>query len=489
MAAGDDVRGPYRELDWQVYLRAVYRQRRLAGAAFLITFCAALLYAVAATPIYRATTRLLVEDRNPRVVSFQEVIVQRRTSAAQLATTQRDTLRSPALARATIDRLGLWDHPEFGSAHGTASLLRFVGRLASPFVAAIRGATPADVPQTGNTPPKERFRRPPRPRHEATAVSSLMRNLEIDAGRNSRVLQVSFNSRDARLAASVANTLARVYIERDMEFRHTSSREASQWLKQRTVEERQRLETAERALHRYREEHGAAAIEDRHDMIVRELADLHSAVTAATRTRISNEGRYRDLASAQHEEEAVERFPGVLDYPLVKEHMLNVTRLRRQRARLSEELGPRHPRMVRVESSIRDGEERLRSEIGSVVESARLEFQAARSWEQELLAEFERQTAEALALDRTGIEYGVLKREAESARQIYESLLQRAAETSVTAELETTNLRVLDEAEEPTRPARPRRPLVLLIGLVGGVLAAFGLVLVRDHVDHPTSSR
>ena len=474
VAADDDVRGHYREPDWQVYLRAVYRRRRLAAAAFLITFCAAVLYAIAATPIYRATTRLLVEDRNPRVVSFQEVIVQRRTSAAQLATTQRDTLRSRALARATIDRLGLWDHPEFSGAYGTATL-RY-GRLASRAVSAMPSATPADIPQSSKA------------RREATAVSSLMGNLEIGAGRNSRVVEVSFNSRDARLAASVANTLARVYIERDMEFRHTSSREASHWLKQRTGEERQRLEAAERALHRYREEHDAAALEDRHDMTVRELADLHSAVTSATRARISSEGRYRDLAAAQHDEEATERFPGVLEDAFVKEHMLNVTRLRRQRDRLSEELGPLHPRIVRVESAIRDGEQRLRNEIGAVVESARLEFQAARSWEQELLAEFERQTAEALALDRTGIEYGVLKREAESARQIYESLLQRAAETSVTAELETTNLRVLDEAEVPTRPARPRRQLVLLIGLVGGVLVAFGLVLVRDYLDQPVSA-
>ena len=478
MTGDDDVRGHYRELDWQVYLRTLYRRRRLAGTAFLITFSTAFLYTIAATPIYRTTARLLVEDRNPRVVSFQEVIVQRPNSLMQFSTTRSDTLRSRALARATIDRLGLWDHPELNGAYRTPSPLGYVSRLASRVVSALRSAIlPARPPRSPTT------------QREATAISSLMRNLEIGAGRNSRVLQVSFNSRDARLAADVANTLARIYIEGDMEFRYESSREASQWLRQRTAEERQRLEASERALHRYREDHDAAAIEDRQDMIVRELADLHAAVTTATRTRISSEGRYRDLVAAQHDEKAVERFPGVLEDTFVKEHMLNVTRLRRARARLSEELGPLHPRMVRIESSVREGEERLRNEIRAVVDSARLEFQAAKSWEQELQAEFDRQTDEALALDRTGIEYGVLKREAESARQLYESLLQRAAETSVTAELETTNLRMLDEAEVPVYPARPRRQLVLLIGLVGGVLIAIGLVFVRDYLDDAISTR
>ena len=445
MTGDDDVRGHYRELDWHVNLRTLYRRRRLlAGTAFLITFSTALLYSIAATPSYRATTTLLVEDRVPRVVSFQEVIVQRPNSVRQFSTTRRDTLRSRALARATIDRLGLWDHPEFSGA----------GPLRSP-----------------------------KPRREARAISSLMRNLEVDASRNSRVLEVSFNSPDARLAADVANTLVQIYIERDMEFRYTSSREASQWLRQRTAEERQRLEASERALHRYREDHGAAAIEDRQVMIVHKLADLYSAVTRATQTRIASEARYRDLEAAQHDEKTLERFPGVLEDTFVEEQMLNLTSLRRARARLSEELGPLHPGMVRMESSIRDGEERLRNGVRAVVDSARLEFQAARSREQELLAEFDRQTEEALALDRTGIEYGVLKREAESARQLYESLLQRAAETSVTAELETTNLRILDEAEVPVYPVRPRRQLVLLIGLVGGVLIAIGLAFVRECLD------
>ena len=50
-----------------------------------------------------------------------------------------------------------------------------------------------------------------------------------------------------------------------------------------------------------------------------------------------------------------------------------------------------------------------------------------------------------------------MRREAESNRRLYESLLQRGAETGVTGELETSNIRILDAAAVPLRPVRPRR--------------------------------
>ena len=129
----------YREPDVYAYVRAIYRRRRLAGAAFLITLLTTLVYAFAATPVYRATARLLVEDRNPRVVTFQEVVTARPRGAAQFYTTQHDMLRSRALARATIERLGLWDHPEFGGVDDAPSFspLRAVGRVVASIRAAI----------------------------------------------------------------------------------------------------------------------------------------------------------------------------------------------------------------------------------------------------------------------------------------------------------------------------------------------------------------
>ena len=320
-------------------------------------------------------------------------------------------------------------------------------------------------------------------RAESRAISALLARFEVVAGRQSRIVTLRFSAFEPQLAADVVNTLAGLHVERDMEFRYTTSRNASQWLEQRIAEQRRKLEASERALQTYREEHGAAGIADRQNIIVRELENLHAAATAATLARVESEARYRDLQEAQDDAEALGRFPEILRNEVIQEQRLIVAGLRRERARLGESLGPRHPDMIAIESSLGDAEDRLRNEVLAVVDSLRIEFEVASSRERELAAELDRQTASALALDRTGIEYNVMLRGAESDRSLYESLLRRAAETGVTGELETSNVRVLDTAETPVRPARPRRQLILLLGLLGGSMLGVGLVFAMEFVD------
>ena len=461
-------------IDVKRQLQILYRRRRLAVTGFAIPVVIAIVYALTATPVYIAGARLLIEAENPNVVAFQEVIPRGRQSAnPEVQNTQRDVLRSRSLARATLDRLDLWEHPDFGGgSDGRFEPLRAAGRILSSLLPAfLSSPSPQEGPAIAES------------RAESEAISALQNRLTISGGRNSRVVRLTFAASDGLVAADVVNTLARLHIERDAEFRNTASRDASRWLQERIAEQRDRLEASERALHQYREEHGAVAAEDRQTIVVRELENLHAAVTTATMARVESEARYRDLQAAQGDPDSLGRFPEILRNEIIQEQRLILASLRRDRSRLAEELGPRHPDMISVESSIREAEQRLQNEVLAVVDSLRIEFQVASSQERQLAAELERQTRDALAIDRTGIEYGVLRREAESDRRLYESLLQRAAETGVAGELETSNIRLVDTAETPLRPTRPRRQLVLLIGLLSGALLASGLVFGLEYVD------
>ena len=59
---------------------------------------------------------------------------------------------------------------------------------------------------------------------------------------------------------------------------------------------------------------------------------------------------------------------------------------------------------------------------------------------------------EANQLNESAIEYSVLKRDAESNRQLYQDLLQRLKEAGVSAGLRSSNIRVVDVARTPTSP-------------------------------------
>ena len=58
----------------------------------------------------------------------------------------------------------------------------------------------------------------------------------------------------------------------------------------------------------------------------------------------------------------------------------------------------------------------------------------------------------------------MLRREAESNKQMYETLMQRAKETGISGELKTSNIRIVDQAEVPRSPVSPNKSRDFLLG-------------------------
>src|SRR5690606_13943257 len=100
-----------------------------------------------------------------------------------------------------------------------------------------------------------------------------------------------------------------------------------------------------------------------------------------------------------------------------------------------------------------------------------------------LVQALESQKGEALGMNQKYIEYSVLEREAQSAKQLYDSLMQRAKETGVSGELRASNIRVVDQAERPRSPSSPRVPVNLGLGFMGGMFLAVMLVFVFEYTD------
>ena len=125
-----------------------------------------------------------------------------------------------------------------------------------------------------------------------------------------------------------------------------------------------------------------------------------------------------------------------------------------------------------------------------VVQSVKSEYQAALAQERSLVGALESQKAEALGLNRKGIEY---QRAARAKRRATgrstRALLQRTKETGISGELKTSNIRVVDSAEVPSRPilpqpaARPARWLACR-----GCVLAIGLVFLFEYLDNRIKS-
>jgi polysaccharide biosynthesis transport protein len=456
------------------YARVLYKRRWIAGTAFTVVFLLVTVYTFTVTPIYEATTKLLIESDNPNVVAFKEVIDEQ-GSKNDYYTTQYNILQSRTLARRTLNDLKLWNHEQFGGVAKTGSFS--VTGAVTGAVEAVKGAvtsaeTPGEAPAADETATESR------------AIDAFISNLKVSPVRNSRIVDVKFASTDPQLAAQVANTLARSYIDQNLEHKFTSSKEAADWLGGQLGEQRKQVEAAEAALQRYKEANDAISLEDRENIYVQKLGDLNSAVTRAKTDRLEKEALFNQLQAIKGNSAALDAFPAILSNPFIQQQKSEIAELQRQFASVSERLGEKHPDYQKVRAALQIAEAKLQGEIGKVVQSVRNQYLAARTQENSLMGALESQKREALSMNRKGIEYGVLRREVESSRQIYDSLMQRAKETGVSAELKSSNIRVVDAAEKPRIASSPRRNLNMLIALFGGSTLGIGLAFFFEYLDN-----
>lgn len=449
------------------YVRVLYKRRWSIIAAFTAVMLTVIVYTFTATPVYQATTKLLIESDSPNVVSFKEVINEEQAKADYYQT-QYNILQSRTLARRTLESLHLWGQPEFASSGKPGMLASVAGGVMS-----LLGKAPKDIPTPEATETTA----------QSKAIDTFLRKLTISPVRNSRIVDVKFESVNPQVSSTVVNALAQGYIDQNLEFKFMSSKEASDWLGQRLGEERKQVEAAETKLQQYREQNDAISMKDRENITVQKLSDLNAAVTRAKTERIQKEAMYQQLQASQSDPTRLDTFPAILANTFIQQQKGELADLQRQQAQLSEKLGDKHPDIVKINSAIQVSQTKLNGEIAKVVQSVRSEYLSALAQENSLTAALNQQKTEALSMNRKNIDYSVLERDVDSSKQIYESLMQRAKETGVSSELKTSNIRVVDRAETPRRPSSPDYALNLLLGLLGGGTFGVGLAFFFEYLD------
>jgi capsular exopolysaccharide synthesis family protein len=314
------------------------------------------------------------------------------------------------------------------------------------------------------------------------AAAAVRSRLGVQALPGGRLVNIQFRAYDPSLAARMANTLAELYIEQARALRATTSGEATDWLAARLKEEKRKIDEGERALLAYQEKSGLSGLSQGGTQGADASSNLSQAVLAARTERIAKESaaaQARGMSTAQ-----LAAFPAVSLLPSVQEARAAVAARQAELARLSETLGDKHPDMVRVRAELAGAQEMQAQALRDAVRALEADADAARAREASHQVGLEGARRDNMDTSRRAIEYNALRREVDSRKEIYESLLGRSTETGLESELTATAVRIVERAEPPAAPYSPRRmrnyQLAFLIGLALGV----GLAMLFEHADN-----
>ena len=461
-------------------LAAVFKHRRLAGAAFVIVVGVMMLQTYSQVPMYRTSSRVMIQDERTLAVgnlnandpAFWE-------DSDPYFNTQYSILRSRGLARRVVRKLQLQNHPLFnGTAprrQGISTAVAELRRKASGTVQSLLGRAPA-------TPPVE-APGADEGAAEAGLVSQFLGGLRVAPEAKTRLVEIIYESSDPQFAAVAANAVAEEYAAQNLELRLATYQKNLRWLNEEVAKQEKKVTDSEAALTQYREAKNALSLGDRQNITVARLNALNETVTRQRTERLQKEATYKQLKDIDPASDAADGFPVVAASPGVVEAKNRLTDLLADRARLSARYLPSHPEMQKLDLQIKNARETLIAQRARVIESVKNDYETSVAQERSFAASLDQQKNEAMDLERKSGGYLVLQRQADSDRQLWQSLLQQQKELQVVSNSRSNNVQVMDRAEVPGAPFAPNTRREWFTAMMAGMLVAFGLAFGIEYLD------
>ena len=310
------------------------------------------------------------------------------------------------------------------------------------------------------------------------AIGTAAGSVRVRASGTNRIVEITCDSTQPQVAASFANTLTREFIEQNLEARWKSTEYTGEWLTRQLQDIKIKLEKADEELNSYARSSGLTFTDEKTSVEEEKLRALQKDLLQAQSDRVSKQSKYEMAASSPPE-----ALPDVLDDSALRDDETNLTELRRKFAELRIALTPQNPDVRRIQAQITLMESTVKQERANILTRIKNEYEAAQNREKLMTASYLAEVKLVADQSEKTTHYGILKREVDSTRSLYETMLQRMKEASVASALRASNIRVVDPAEPPDIPYKPNVLRYITMGLLAGICLGISLVVLRERAD------
>jgi polysaccharide chain length determinant protein (PEP-CTERM system associated) len=433
------------ELELKDYIKIIWKRRWVIASIFIVAVVAAWFISGAITPVYRASTKILIKTAGAGQIDLFD----------QLGGTVRnqvqnyiEILKSRSLAKSMGESMGL------------------------------------DV-----TDKESRF-------------AALQKGISIQPIQGSDAINVDVESTDPLEAATAANALVEAFKKRTQYENQSDVRAAREFIEKQLLTVQGQLGEAEDSVQDYQSEAGVVQPTQEATAIMNRLTQLETARAEAEVAIFEAQARRQELERQLSErEQTVISSQTLSENPVVAQYRKALADLQIQRAQALEKYAPHHPVVAAIDGQIADIEKRLADEIERVistetvtlnpvrqaliqqalqVESEVIAAQARRDGLDRIIGEAEQQISR---LPSQEVQLTRLMRNRSVLENIYVMLMEKLEEFRITEEMTTADVQVIDPAEIPDSPIKPRR---MMNTAVAGMLALFvgcGLAFLIEYMD------
>lgn len=458
------------------FLRILGDRRRIIMAAVSVVTLFVLLVAFQLPPRYTATTQVLIDPKQTRVLDVQAIISGLSPEATEVES-QVHVVRSEALVGRLVDRLNLTEDAEFNDALRGASFLPAIGRaLAGLIPDGWRGGATGEAAFVTSEEEAQRRRN--------DVVQNVLERLKVRRNETSLVIDISLTSASPTKAAKMANALADLYILDQLETKFEQTRRATSWLNERLGLLRADLRLSEEAVEAFKAEHNLLGSAQGLTLDNQQLAELHKNLILARTAREEAEVRLQQIREISGSGGGLNRVANVVTSDLLTQLRQEQVRLIGERSTLASRYQPRHPKMVEVQSELDNLALKMRDEVRRIIMELENNVAVAKARERALEGSLGQQSVKSAGQNQLEIQLRQLELEAESNKQIYEAFLQRFKSLTDQDSIQQSDARVISQATVPRYPSFPNKKMIVAGGLAFGLMLGVFLALLVERLDH-----
>ncbi|MES3109499.1 GumC family protein [Sphingomonas aurantiaca] len=440
-------------------LSVIRRRRTLIAVIISALLVVGLLFSLLATRKYTASAVLEIQRETGSFVKVEGATSSDNIADQEFYQTQYGLLSSKSLAERVANDLALYSNTDFLKAAGIVE------------------DDDAATPTTAISAQDRRNR-------TSAAAAYLLARFKVEPERFSRLVTIEFTGTDPALTKRVIDTWSTDFIRMTLARRYDATSYARNFLEQRLVQLRSRINDSERQLVDYASRQGivnlpASTTGGERSIVAEDLANTNGELGRAVADRVRAQSRLNN--------------GGAVDEALGNSTINSLRQRRAEQAsdyaKMMAQFEPGYPPARALRQQMAQVDRSIAQEVSRVQRTLQESFASAERRETEFQQRMKTLKSGVLDFRRRSIQYNILQREVDTNRQLYDALLQRYKEIGVAGGVGVNNISVVDTAELPTRPSSPKLLLNMAIALVLGIglsaLAAFLLEQIDQGITDP----
>ncbi|MFT4115733.1 AAA family ATPase [Bradyrhizobium sp.] len=435
------------------------RQWPIIAASVGASFVLVLIYLATAQPLYTANARIMMDTRQTQVLDKDSG-----TNSALIDTgfvdSQVEVINSDDLILSVVRRLHLTEDPEFNG--GKPGLLgTIIGKIMSPF-------------ESGEAPSQERI--------EHAAVELIQKNLRVERVLTTYVLSLSYKARTPDKAVKVANAIADAYIVGALEAKYQSTKRATEWLQQRSIELSEQATASDRAVQSFKAEHNIVGT-SRGLMSEQQLSDLNTQLVQARAATAEAKARLDRIEAVSDQDLAQPTVTDALNNSVITRLRAQYLDIQAQYADWSRRYGKTHLASINLANKMEELRKNIADEIHRIGDAYRSDYEIAKSREASLEKNVKDLVAQAGHTGQAEVKLRDLESAADTYRNLYNNFLEKLQSATQNQSFPISEARLISTATKPDRKSSPRTMLALVGGLVGGLCLGLGAAFAREFLS------